>query len=372
VHFPGNAGTPTADLLTVKLLINSIISTAGAKFMTMDIKDFYLNTPMARYEYMQLRIANMPEAVIEHYNLRDKATPDGYIYCEIQKGMYGLPQAGIIAQQLLEERLAKHGYRQSKTTPGLWKHDTRPISFTLVVDDFGVKYVGEENAQHLLDAVRQYNKCSCDWVGERFCGLTIKWDYDGRKVHLAMPGYLPKALTRFKHPIPTNPQDQPYPHIKPNYGAKTQHTAAEDTSPPLDKEGKRFIQEVCGTFLFYAHGIDGGILPALSALASQQAQPTENTMTLCKSFLDYMASQEEAVLTYKASDMVLAIHSDHSASDGSTTRNALQFPKAKSSLSYRQCKDTQNPLGYGRNMPTPFCVNAALYPLSTNLVFTPV
>jgi len=149
VHFPGNAGTTTADLLTVKLLINSIISTDGAKFMMMEIKDFYLNTPMARYEYMRLRIANMPDNVIEHYNLRDKATLDGYIYYEIQKGMYGLPQAGIITQQLLEEHLKKHGYCQSKTTPGLWKHDTHPISFTLVVDDFGVKCVGEENAQHL-------------------------------------------------------------------------------------------------------------------------------------------------------------------------------------------------------------------------------
>jgi hypothetical protein len=136
-----------------------------------------------------------------------------------------------------------------------------------------------------------------------------------------MPGYLPKALTRFKHPIPSKPQDQPYPHIKPNYGAKTQHTAAEDTSPPLDKGGKQFIQEVCGTFLFYARGIDGGILPALSALASQQAKPAENTMTLCKLFLDYMASQEEAVLTYKASDMVLVIHSDASY---------LSDPKARS------------------------------------------
>jgi hypothetical protein len=93
VHYPGNAGTPNADLLTIKILINSIISTAGAKFMTMDIKGFYLNTPMARHEYMQLRIADMPDDVIEHYDLRDKATPDGYIYCEIQKGMYGLPQA---------------------------------------------------------------------------------------------------------------------------------------------------------------------------------------------------------------------------------------------------------------------------------------
>jgi hypothetical protein len=174
VHYPGDAGTPTANLLTVKLLLNSIISTTNAKFMTIDIKDFYLNTPMARYEYMQLRIADMPEDVIEHYKLTDIATHDGYIYCEIQKGMYGLPQAGIIAQQLLKKCLKAHGYHQSTITPGLWKHDTCPISFSLVVDDSGVKYVGEENAQHLLDTVQKYYKCSCNWGGEQYCGLTIK------------------------------------------------------------------------------------------------------------------------------------------------------------------------------------------------------
>jgi hypothetical protein len=54
VHYPGDAGTPTADLLTVKLLIISTISTSNAKNMTIDIKDFYLNTPMAQYKYMQL------------------------------------------------------------------------------------------------------------------------------------------------------------------------------------------------------------------------------------------------------------------------------------------------------------------------------
>jgi hypothetical protein len=89
--------------------------------------------------------------------------------------MYGLPQAGIIAQK----RLQQHGYRQSKNTPGLWKHDTQLISFSLVVDNFGVKYVGDENAQHLLDTGRQFYKCSCDWDGKKYCGLTIKWDYNG-------------------------------------------------------------------------------------------------------------------------------------------------------------------------------------------------
>jgi hypothetical protein len=121
VHYLSNARTPTADLLTVKLLINSTtISTPNAKYMTMDIKDFYLNTPpMARYKYMQLQIADMPDDVIKHYNLTDLATLDGYVYCKIKKGMYGLPQAGIISQQLLEKQLQQHGYHQHKTTPGL-------------------------------------------------------------------------------------------------------------------------------------------------------------------------------------------------------------------------------------------------------------
>jgi hypothetical protein len=129
----------------------------------MDIKDFYLNTSMARYKYMRLCIADMPDDIIKHYNLRDKATPNGYIYCKIQMGMYGLSQASIITQQLPKEHLQKHGYRQSQTTRGQWKHDTCPISFSLVVDNFGIKYVGKENAQHLLDTVWHYYKCSCDW-----------------------------------------------------------------------------------------------------------------------------------------------------------------------------------------------------------------
>jgi hypothetical protein len=123
---------------------------------------------------MQLRLSDMPEDVTAHYKLNKIATPEGYIYCEIQTGLYSLPQAGIIAQQLLEERLEKDGYRQSKTSPGLWTHDTRPISFSLVVNYFKVKYVGEENAQHLVDTVQTYYKCSCDWKGERYCRLTIK------------------------------------------------------------------------------------------------------------------------------------------------------------------------------------------------------
>jgi hypothetical protein len=82
--------------------------------------------------------------------------------------------------------------------------------------------------------------------------------------------------------------------------------------PPLDKAGQKFIQEVCGVFLFLARRADGSLLPTLSALASQQANRTERMLALCKQFLDYMASQDKAVLLYKASNMVLAIHSNAS------------------------------------------------------------
>ena len=72
------------------------------------------------------------------YNLKDISTRDDSVYSEANKGMYGLPQAGLLTQKLLQERLAQHGYHQSKIMPDLWKHESRHIMFTLVVDDFGV------------------------------------------------------------------------------------------------------------------------------------------------------------------------------------------------------------------------------------------
>ena len=129
----------------VKILLNSIISTEGAKCIMLDLKDFYLNTPMKRYKYMRIKISDIPKEIIQEYKLHELEMEEGYVYCEIFKGMYGLPQAGIIAQELLQERLAKAGYHQSKSIPGLWTHVTRKICFTLVVDNFAIKYTNMDN-----------------------------------------------------------------------------------------------------------------------------------------------------------------------------------------------------------------------------------
>eukprot|EP00804_Cyclotella_cryptica_P008940 CCRYP_012041-RB/>CCRYP_012041-RB protein AED:0.46 eAED:0.46 QI:0/-1/0/1/-1/0/1/0/111 len=109
-------------MLTAKLLFNSVISTPGAKFMTMDISNFYLMTPLPRPEYLRLKLSDIPTEIIREYRLDLLAEPDGTIYVLVRLGMYGLPQAGLLTNELLEKRLNAHGYHQSKLVPGLWKH----------------------------------------------------------------------------------------------------------------------------------------------------------------------------------------------------------------------------------------------------------
>jgi hypothetical protein len=293
-----------------KMIMNSVISTKGARCMMIDLKDFYLNTPMKRPEYMRLKLNDIPEEIIVQYKLRDIATPEGYVYSEITKGMYGLPQAGIIAQVLLEDRLGKHGYSQSNIIPGLWTHKTRPILFSLVVDDFAVKYTRKEDAEHLLNALKRDYIATEDWEGTKYLGLTIEWNYENGQVHLWMPGYVSKALLRFEHKKTDKIQNSPHPHNIPAYGAKIQYAEQSDESPKLDKAGIKYVQQVAGTLLYYGRAVDTTILPALSSIASEQAAPTERTREKVKQLLDYCASQEEAIITYNASKMILAVHSD--------------------------------------------------------------
>ncbi|KAL7479054.1 hypothetical protein ACHAW6_004800 [Cyclotella cf. meneghiniana] len=133
---------------------NSVISTKNAWCVTADLKLFNLTAPMDRYKYMCMPLKIIPEHIIEQYNLHEKAK-NGYVYMEIRRAMYGLPQAGILANRLPKQRLAKHGYFEVAHTPGLWKHISCPISFTLLVDDFGMKY-GNEHADHLLAALQEH------------------------------------------------------------------------------------------------------------------------------------------------------------------------------------------------------------------------
>ena len=93
---------------------------------------------------------------------------NGYIFARVTNGMYVLSQAGRIANDTLVQHMAPYGYHTSKNTPGLWTHDSRPIKFTLVVDDFGVKYSVKEHALHLKSALEEKYKVTTDQEGKLF------------------------------------------------------------------------------------------------------------------------------------------------------------------------------------------------------------
>ena len=176
IEFNGDNSTRTAAITTAKNFLNDVISRENAKAARMDVKNFYLGTPMkdlSEYEYMKIPLHLIPNEIIKQYNLLQLAH-NGNVYVEIRRGMYGIPQAGTMANKQLAKFLAKEGYFQTPHTPSICTHAWRPISFALVVDDFLINYVGKENALHLENALlKHYEEVSTDWDSKLYCAFHV-------------------------------------------------------------------------------------------------------------------------------------------------------------------------------------------------------
>ncbi len=307
ICFPGDVDTNTASLELVKLLLNSVISRKGARFSPIDLKKFYLDTPMPDPEYLHIKISDIPAEFIEEYNLTGMDW-DGWIYFEIRQGCYVLPQAGILANNLLRTRLEAEGYYKGATTPGLWRHKWRPIQFCLIVNDFGVEYVGIEHFNHLLNLLKKYHGVQFNMAGDKFAGIDIKWDYASRHCCISMPGYIDNILIKFKHPIPSKPRPLPYKCLPIAYGAKAQLTPKADTAELLDIHRKRQVQEIVGLLLYYARVVNNKLLVALSAIATRQSCATVATSIF--SWTTYVATYPSDGIVYQLSNMVLCAHAD--------------------------------------------------------------
>ena len=142
---------------------------------------------------------------------------------EIRKVMSGLKQAGQIASDLLTKNLARNGYAPVPHTPSLWRHHTSDLVFSLVVDDFGIKYTRKADADHMLKSLREDYDITEDWTGEKYLGLTLKWDYVNRNVSVSMPGYVKSALLKFQCEATTKPQYAPHRWNQPTHSVKTQY-----------------------------------------------------------------------------------------------------------------------------------------------------
>ena len=142
ICYPGDVGTPTGSLDPVKLIINSVLSRRNARFVCFDLKKFYLQTLMERSEYLRINLSDIPHKFIKEYDLT-QSVQNRWIYFEIFRGCYGLQQSGRLANDLLRTRLEKEVYYEAATKPGLWSHKWRPIQFFLLVEEFGIEYVGK-------------------------------------------------------------------------------------------------------------------------------------------------------------------------------------------------------------------------------------
>ena len=122
LHYSHDASTSTADITTIKLILNSTISTPNAQFLTISIKNYYLGTPLDQYEYIHCPISIIMNDIDAKYNLNDLAGKDRWVYMEIKKGIYGLKQARKLAYKLLTLLLDPYGYHPCQFTSDLLQY----------------------------------------------------------------------------------------------------------------------------------------------------------------------------------------------------------------------------------------------------------
>ena len=117
----------------------------------------------------------------------------------IEKGMYGLKNSGIIANQELVRHIAPFGYHPMKHTPGLWVHDSKKKLFSLVVGDFCVQCCSTKDADHFFNALRSKYLITVDMEATVYIGIKLMWYYVHRTVTLSMPSYVHKTFHILQH-----------------------------------------------------------------------------------------------------------------------------------------------------------------------------
>jgi hypothetical protein len=122
-------------------------------------------------------------------------------------------------------------------------YKTRPIAFTLVVDDFAVKSVGKENAHHLRNALLHSYKITTDWGGKVYSGMMLIWYYQKGTCDMSMQGYVANVLNKFQHYTPRHHKHTPSKYVNPIYGENAQYATRDETPILYVKQGNN-IQNI--------------------------------------------------------------------------------------------------------------------------------
>ena len=193
----------------------------------------------------------------------------------------------------------------------MWRHVWKPITFTLVVDDFVIKFEGDIHANHLVKTLKKHYDVTTDWKGELFVGIKLKLDCEKRTLDTHIPIFVPKALHKYQHPKPTKPQHAPAKAAPIQYGSKIQ-VENKYTSPGISASRIKHIQDVVVIFAWYGRAVDPKMTETISSIASRQSTATEKLEKEVKHFLEYCATHPNAGVRFHASAIILAMHSDGS------------------------------------------------------------
>ena len=144
-----------------------------------------------------MKQTDFPQEIIDECKLNDIVSNNGWVYMEIRKALYGLCQLSALAAKKLAADLKLYGYYKIPKTNGLWRHESCPFSFILVVNDFGVYYVNKADAEHLEASLKSHYPMIVDWLGDKYIDITLDWNYSKQEMRSSMPGYV-KSTTVFK------------------------------------------------------------------------------------------------------------------------------------------------------------------------------
>ena len=124
---------------------------------------------------------------------------DGFVYCCIKKGMYGLKQAARLAYDDLNKHIAAFGCFPDPIATNVWSREMRKINFCLCVDDFEVQYFNQNDADHLITALQTKYDITVDTKCSDLCGLHLDWDYVNGHIDISMPDFVKKTLKKLNY-----------------------------------------------------------------------------------------------------------------------------------------------------------------------------
>ena len=309
--------TDVASLTAVNIALNSVVS-EDAFFGTADLTDFYLGTPvtlpLSQRQFIRIDVDSYSPAVLARLSLlpfiRSGKNGKRFVIFRIDQTMYGLKDAGKLSNLRLVSLLSEFGFRET-ATPCLFRHLSRPISFVLVVDDFGIKYQNRDDYDYLISCLSRLYHVKSNPIASKFLGFALSHNRAQRTLSLSYPGYVDALLLRLR-PHGVKPAATPAVYHPPVYGSSSPQSATTVNSPPASAAQRKELEIAIGYLLYYGRCVDGRFLTATCALASAQSTATLATMADLDRLLGFASVHRHGVKVFRPSTMTLDVLSDAS------------------------------------------------------------